>query len=46
MTVPGVDPLVGVAVSHGPPEVEAEKVIGVPEAESISFCDGGMEPPP
>jgi len=46
MIVPGVVPVVGLAVSQGPPEVEAEYVSGPPVVVSITFCDGGIEPPP
>ena len=42
---PGKDPLAGLTVSHGPPEVEAEYDADVPARVSASFCDGGVVPP-
>ena len=39
VTEPGVVPVVGVIVSHGPPVVETEYVSFPPVAIRASFCD-------
>jgi hypothetical protein len=45
ITVPGMAPLPGLALSHEPPEVIAENDVDVPVIVRVSFCDGGVAPP-
>jgi hypothetical protein len=46
VTVPGVLPLVGLAVSQGPPDVETEYRSFVLVAITLRLCDPEVEPAP
>ena len=43
--VPGVLPVVGLAVSQGPPEVDIEYETRPPEWVILRLCDPDVEPP-
>ena len=43
--LPGMAPLFGLALSHEPPEVDAENGVDAPVIVRVNFCDGGVAPP-